>query len=247
MSKVDDHGLFDARPSVLRASLYPLRLDRVREADITRWLAACEKAGLVALYSANGKPYVHMLDTRWKARSEAKFPKPPINANGCEQLKTDAHLDVDVVVVEDEEERRHAPASPSPARSTVSRGTRLPEGWQLPDEWLTFALAERPDWDRAHAVKVSLLFRDHWHAASGQRGVRADWAATWRNWVRRESSTPKANGAPARANGGPPWWSTDDGIKRKADELGLNIRPGESWNDLKGRINAAIEASAVRH
>ena len=30
MSKVDDHGLYDARPSILRASLYPLRIDRVR-------------------------------------------------------------------------------------------------------------------------------------------------------------------------------------------------------------------------
>ena len=49
MSKVDDHGLFDARPAMLRASLYPLRVDRVREADIARWIAACEKAGVIAL------------------------------------------------------------------------------------------------------------------------------------------------------------------------------------------------------
>jgi hypothetical protein len=35
LNKVDDHGLYDARPSVLRSSLYPLRVDRVREADCT--------------------------------------------------------------------------------------------------------------------------------------------------------------------------------------------------------------------
>lgn len=96
MSKVDDHGLYDARPSILRASLYPLRVDRVREADITRWIAACEKAGVIALYQHDGKTYMQMLDTRWSARSEPKYPLPPwgTNAppfaveNNCKQVKT---------------------------------------------------------------------------------------------------------------------------------------------------------------
>jgi len=76
MSKVDDHGLYDARPSILRATLYPLRIDRVREADCTRWLAMCEMAGLIALYSAGGKPYLQMLDTKWEKRGKAKYPSP---------------------------------------------------------------------------------------------------------------------------------------------------------------------------
>jgi hypothetical protein len=98
MSKVDDHGLYDARPSMLRASLYPLRVDRVREADISRWMAACQKAGVIALYSAGGKPYLKMLDTRWQARSEAKYPLPT-DENTCLQPETPVHLDVDVVEV----------------------------------------------------------------------------------------------------------------------------------------------------
>lgn len=77
MSKVDDHGLYDGRPSMLRSSLYPLRVDRVREADISRWIAACEKAGLLALYERDGKPYLWMLDTRWQVRAEPKYPLPP--------------------------------------------------------------------------------------------------------------------------------------------------------------------------
>lgn len=77
MSKVDDYGLFDARLSILRTTLYPLRVDRVREADIARWIAACEMAGVIALYSHGGKPYGQMLDTKWQARSEPKHPLPP--------------------------------------------------------------------------------------------------------------------------------------------------------------------------
>jgi len=99
LNKVDDHGLFDARPSVLRTSLYPLRVDRVREADCSRWLAECEMAGLIVLYEAGGKPYLKVLDTRWKTRSEPKFPLPQdTTVSNRKQLKTVAGLVVDVVV-----------------------------------------------------------------------------------------------------------------------------------------------------
>jgi hypothetical protein len=112
MSKVDDHGLFDARTSVLRASLYPLRIDRVREADISRWIAMCEKAGLIALYQHDGKPYLRMLDTRWPARSDPKYPMPTEEgvANSCKQSPASAHLDVIVggVVVVDKAHDRQA-------------------------------------------------------------------------------------------------------------------------------------------
>lgn len=96
MSKVDDYGLFDARLSTLRTSLYPLRVDRVREADIARWMAACQKAGVIALYEHGGKPYGQMLETRWAARSQPKHPVPPwgleahpsSGENSCTQMQT---------------------------------------------------------------------------------------------------------------------------------------------------------------
>ena len=73
------------------------------------------------------------------------------------------------------------PKKPSP-RARSSRGTRLPDGWQPAP-----ALA---DWTRANAPAAANAlevdrFRDYWQSLSGQRGVRADWAATWRNWARR--------------------------------------------------------------
>lgn len=90
--EVDDHGLLDARPLLLRSRLYPLRADRVREADISRWLAACQTAGLILLYESSGKPYLKALDTRWIARSSPKYPLPPDGlVNGCAQLQTSVH------------------------------------------------------------------------------------------------------------------------------------------------------------
>lgn len=117
MSKVDDFGLHDARPSILRSFLYPLRADRVREADIARWIAACEKAGVIALYEHEGKPYLQMLDTEWQTRSEPKCPLPPWGkgkppcapASNCAQPPAPASVFV-VGVGDVGEEPPHPPA-----------------------------------------------------------------------------------------------------------------------------------------
>jgi hypothetical protein len=41
------------------------------------WIAACEMAGVIALYEDGGKPYGQMAATRWTTRSEPKCPLPP--------------------------------------------------------------------------------------------------------------------------------------------------------------------------
>jgi len=76
-NKVDDYGRFTAHPSLLRAALYPLQLGKVREADIPRWIAACEKAGLLFAYQTAGKGYLVL--NKWeKGRAvSSQYPDPP--------------------------------------------------------------------------------------------------------------------------------------------------------------------------
>jgi hypothetical protein len=75
--------------------------------------------------------------------------------------------------------------------STSSRGTRLPTDWAPDDDLLAWCLAElvpggrwsEPSRDfvrREHAK-----FTDYWISKPGKAGVKLDWAATWRNWMRR--------------------------------------------------------------
>lgn len=90
---VDDFGRCEANPKLLRAKLFPLRLDVVRESDMPRWLAECEKAGLVRLYQVDGKSYLQM--NKWeKGRAEkSRYPDPaPLQAavRKCLQPSTDA-------------------------------------------------------------------------------------------------------------------------------------------------------------
>ncbi|MFO0801427.1 MAG: hypothetical protein U0804_28505 [Gemmataceae bacterium] len=102
MSVVDDFGRFDGRAAVLRGRLYSLKLDTVREADITRWIAECEKAGLIALYAVEGKPFILFHKLGPARAKESKYPPPPADVaarrkrlfaaeNICAQMQTDAN------------------------------------------------------------------------------------------------------------------------------------------------------------
>lgn len=70
-------------------------------------------------------------------------------------------------------------------KSNEANGTRLPRPWELPDDWKRWALNLRPEWDDEAVIRVSLMFRDHWYGKPGKDGRKADWYATWCNWVRR--------------------------------------------------------------
>jgi hypothetical protein len=97
-SVVDDYGRYEANPQLLRARCYPLQTDSVRAADITRWLASCQKAGLILGYEVAGKSYLEVLNFGQQQRSASKFPPPPAVASNCLQAPSDAHLDVSVSV-----------------------------------------------------------------------------------------------------------------------------------------------------
>ncbi|WP_406626124.1 hypothetical protein [Acidovorax sp. SDU_ACID1] len=91
-----------------------------------------------------------------------------------------------------------APPTPAPKpRRAEPVGTRLPADWALPKPWGEWALAERPDMAADDVRREAACFADHWHAKAGKDGRKADWLATWRNWIRRCDG-----GAPRTARGG---------------------------------------------
>lgn len=67
-----------------------------------------------------------------------------------------------------------------PTGSSKKRGTRIPEDW-VPDE--VFARSE--GLTAAECAREADKFRDYWRGLPGQRGVKQDWGATWKNWVRK--------------------------------------------------------------
>jgi len=68
-------------------------------------------------------------------------------------------------------------------RPSASRGTRLEKPFELPDEWKEFAERERPHLD---AIIEGQKFADYWHSTPGTKGLKSDWYAVWRNYVRSD-------------------------------------------------------------
>ncbi len=68
-------------------------------------------------------------------------------------------------------------------------GKRLASDFSFPKEWEEFCQQTRPE---LSPVKTFDQFKDYWIAQAGQKGVKLDWFATWRNWV-RSTNAPKQN------------------------------------------------------
>lgn len=68
-----------------------------------------------------------------------------------------------------------------------ARGTRLPPDW-------------KPKPEDPQSEQELAKFRDYWAAVAGAKGVKRDWDATWRNWIRNSKQWVSAS----RPNASPP-------------------------------------------
>jgi len=83
----------------------------------------------------------------------------------------------------------HKPITNNQEKKTL--GKRLASDFSFPKEWEQFCQQTRPE---LSPVKTFDQFKDYWIAQAGQKGVKLDWFATWRNWV-RSTNAPKQNPA----------------------------------------------------
>lgn len=67
------------------------------------------------------------------------------------------------------------------------RGSRLPQGWLPSPELVAWAKAQRPDLNLREVLES---FTDYWNSVAGAKGVKADWNATFRNWIRNQRLSP---------------------------------------------------------
>ena len=89
-------------------------------------------------------------------------------------------------------------ASTKTKANSKNRGTRF-TGTELPIEWRTWTTENAPAIDASEEFQK---FKDHWKAQPGSKGVRADWPATWRNWIRNAKAWNK-NGSGSSKQTGP--------------------------------------------
>ena len=133
-------------------------------------------------------------------RRETGFVKDAKNvSSSCARVEDNNitnYLEPTVVEVKCSEVLLRADA-PKPKRE--AQGTRLDREWSLPESWRTWSRTTFPQTTAERVTTEAETFRDYWISAPGQRGRKADWEATWRNWCRKAFAT-----GPLRPNAQPP-------------------------------------------
>lgn len=92
--------------------------------------------------------------------------------------------------------------TPKKDKGESARGSRLPPGWA--PEPVHMAFAESLGLRNGRATAELEKFRDYWAAQPGQKGVKSDWPATWRNWARRAAEDAAKHRPVATATGETP-------------------------------------------
>lgn len=98
-------------------------------------------------------------------------------------------LNPDSLILNPEESAQIENDSLEPKKS--DRGTRLPDDFVMPNNWINIGKELRPELPEQEINLARDKFIDYWHAATGAKATKRDWLATWRNWIR--SHNPRNN------------------------------------------------------
>lgn len=93
------------------------------------------------------------------------------------------------------------------------------------------------DEDRAKAIETIPAHIKAWEA----RQTETEFIPHARTWLYQERWEDEIEIPKTKE---PDWWTSEQGIMRKAQEVGIVPRPGESWFEVKGRINEKIRQAA---
>lgn len=124
------------------------------------------------------------------------------------------------------------------------KGSRLSEDWFLPRDWGAWAVQEGLTIPEVR--EQAARFADYWRGVPGAKGRKADWQATWRNWIRRvieERSTGGRNGRTGTTGLSEGGQRPDPALANIARLAGLGEAPGDGGGGAGG---AGEEAGQVR-
>jgi hypothetical protein len=194
-TECDDHGVFEWKPVVLKARIFPA--DNV---DFAAILAELVSLDCVQRFEHEGKPYgivrnfcayqrpkhpsyrhpfpAPITDYAAFKPVDVGSPTPALPEPSPRPTEKPPQMKEEVGVGEEEK--------PKPTVSSKSpRGSRWQKGQAVPDEWKAWAKASFPSVEAYRLSTETRKFENHYPAAPGKDGVRSDWEGTYRNWMMR--------------------------------------------------------------
>ena len=193
----DDSGRLRGNSRMLASLLFPYDDDAPHQID--GWLIDLSAQGCIDRYIVDGSAYVQV--TNWTIHQKIDKPsasKLPHPEDGSRILSNPRELSSEDQGPRTKDQGEdQGPKDQDAPRKASPNGSRLPADWELPDDWKAWALQERPD---LAPESTAARFSDYWHGVAGAKGRKADWQATWRNWVRNEKTKPSSGNRPSRMN-----------------------------------------------
>ena len=230
-SIVDDFGRYEANPQLLRARCYPLQTDAVRVTDISRWMAACQTAGLILNYAVQGKQYLEVLNFGQQQRSTSKYPGPESADSTCDHLLADAHLGVSVSGVVSGVDK---PAAPSGAELFEKQFWPVYPKKKAKDDALKAFLKRKPDQALVDLMLKALEWQSKTEDWTKEGGKYAPYPATWLNDARWLDEDGCPTLAPAPKPDRDPELVRREQDSKNAAPMPANVR--EQIAKLKGTV-----------
>lgn len=200
---VDDFGRFDARPGILKATLFPLRAAFTPE-KIMRWVHELAEEGCIDLYEVDGRPFLAL--TGWEKhrgtsrRSEKpKYPEKQASGKLPEIREAPGNppesRESGVGSRESRVGSSAAGAAATPKAGRQARRTPAPDALDPAalDRLRAWCQAKHPALAPRLADLVDACLTFH----RGKGNVAADWYATCQTWVRNEAEQRFGRAGPA--------------------------------------------------
>lgn len=119
---------------------------------------------------------------RDKKRGETDVKRVSQRTCNAHETPSETETEADTEIHRSTTKSLGAAESQSTPKSRSPTGSRIPTEFPTTDD-IEFCRQQRPDLD---ASTVAASFRDYWLGVPGAKGRKADWPATWRNWVRNQ-------------------------------------------------------------
>lgn len=194
-SYVDDNGVGNDSVDLIRADLFPLDSgDSELSRRIHGGLTELSNGGQIVRYEGpDGRRYLYIRKwddhQRINRPTASKKPLPTSTDTEAHDALTEPSMSPHDTLTEGSSPelgskgaREQGSEGASEPRKRGARGARLSSDWEPSPDVVEKMRAERPGVDFGTEHRK---FVDHFLAAPGQKGVKADWDATWRNWMRR--------------------------------------------------------------
>jgi hypothetical protein len=193
----DRNGLVEYRARRIRAEVFPYE----PEIDVDGYITVISRLGFIRVLTDGNNDWI-LIENFSKHQNphhteKTKLPDPKsLKEKGSSEVPDTSPLSNvmnpadSLLLIPDSCSIEQTEEKPKSSR----RGERI-SAEELPEEWRQFCIEERPD---LNPESVFVQFRDYWVSVPGQKGVKLDWKATWRNWVRNQRG--QNNGAHQQDN-----------------------------------------------